>query len=409
MKVVQINATYGAGSTGSLAKDIHLHLKEQGHKSYVFWATACRGEADESVLRIGSAVDHKGHALLRRIDGGQGFHSRAATRALCQRLDNISPDVVHLHNLHSNYIHLPILLSHLAKRKIPTVLTLHDCWFFTGHCMHHREHGCSLWQTGCADCPAVAKWQKRLVRGRYAKKQRGFEALDRLAVCGVSRWTAEEAAKTFLGNAEICTHVYNWLDTDVYTPKATRKEVCEKYGFDAKKKILLGVAQAWSAGNAKGSDEFCQMAERFRDVAEVVLVGKNEGMPEVKGLHLLGYTANRQDLVDLYTAADLLVNPSRFETFGLVTVEAMACGTPVVAYNNTGSAELVTDAVGVLVSDGDAEALLDAVARVLGTDKDTYRDTCIRYVRENFAKSTQVQKYVDVYRQLIDQGRKNKP
>lgn len=402
MKVVQINATYGAGSTGALARDIHLQLKAQGHESYVFWATACRGDVDGNVLRIGSAADHKGHALLRRIDGGQGFHSRAATRALCQRLDKISPDAVHLHNLHSNYIHLPILLSYLAKRKIPTVLTLHDCWFFTGHCMHHREYGCALWQSGCADCPAVPAWQKRLVQGRYTKKQKGFGALDRLAVCGVSRWTAEEAGQAFLSQAEICTHVYNWLDADTYVPKATRAEVCEKYGLDVSKKIVLGVAQAWSAGNTKGADEFCQMAERFRDVAEVVLVGKNEGVPEIKGLHLLGYTANRQELVDLYAAADLLANPSRFETFGLVTVEAMACGTPVVAYNNTGSAELVTDEVGALVADGDATALMTKVAELLEKGKDAYRDACIRYVRENFAKHTQINKYVDIYRQLTE-------
>ncbi|MBE5737088.1 MAG: glycosyltransferase [Clostridiales bacterium] len=400
MKIVQINATYGKGSTGTLSKDIHEQLKNMGHQSYVFWATACSNpQNDPNIRKIGCYLDHKLHALFRRLDFGQGFHSRLATKKLCRQLSIIQPDVVHLHNLHSNYIHLPTLYRYLQEKNIPTVLTLHDCWFFTGYCAYPQAYSCKGWQNGCKNCPAVSKFAKRKVEKVYKKKAE-ITKIEKVAFNGVSVWTKNDASETFLGQAKIKTHIYNWVDIKSYQTQTSKAYVYKKYGLDPSKKLILGVAQGWSMNDSKGGSAFCKMSNLLNDRAEIVLVGHNNGIVPQKGLHCIGYTANKQDLIDLYSSADLFVNPSRFETFGLVTIEAMACGTPVVAYNNTGSAELVVQGCGKLVEDGNVEELIQTVSHFLDENLEDYKERCISYVKENFDKITQVKKYAELYKSL---------
>ena len=125
MKIIHINATYGLGSTGHIVKDLHDYLLQNGEESYVFCGIKASSEKkEENVKIIGNSIDHKIHALLRRFSHKHGGHSVIATKKLCRQISDINPDVVHLHNLHSNYINLKVLLEYLAKRKISVVITL---------------------------------------------------------------------------------------------------------------------------------------------------------------------------------------------------------------------------------------------------------------------------------------------
>ncbi|MBQ9929655.1 MAG: glycosyltransferase [Oscillospiraceae bacterium] len=400
MKIVQINAVYGVGSTGRIAQDIAHALKAQGHENHIFWAISCRADENAAFYRIGSTLDHKLHALLRRLDGKQGWHSKAATRKLCRELLKIKPDVVHLHNLHSNYIHLPLLLQFLGENKIPTLITLHDNWMHTsGFCTYYSLHNCNQWDKGCTDCPAVDKHLRKSGAKMYRIKEELYSRIPNLAVNGVSRWTAEAAKQSMLRCAKINTHIYNWIDTQAFKPQENAAEVREKYGIPENHKLILGVSQGWS--ERKGLQEFLQLADVLKDEATVILVGQDNGVPKKENLRCIGFTNNRQELIDLYSAADLFVNPSRAETFGLVTAEAMSCGTPVVAYNNTGSAELVAPQCGALATDGDAAALVTLTRKLLESQKETYSAACRQWVLENFNKQTQLQKYVELYEKIL--------
>ena len=151
--------------------------------------------------------------------------------------------------------------------------------------------------------------------------------------------------------------------------------------------------------DSKGGAAFCQINQALKDKVEIILVGQNNGIESREGLHCIGYTSNKQELIDLYAAADVFVNPSRFETFGLVTIEAMACGTPVVAYDNTGSSELVVEECGKLVEDGNVEKLIETITLFIEEDLDMYKERCISYVKENFDKAKQIKKYLELYKQ----------
>ena len=202
-------------------------------------------------------------------------------------------------------------------------------------------------------------------------------------------------------NSKNITHVYNWLNADLNVTRASRDSVCEKYGLDKRKKIILGVAQGWNPNNKKGAREFCELANHLNETAEVVLVGQNNGMPEIKGLNCIGYTSSQKELMDLYAAADVFVNPSRFETFGLVTIEALSQGTPVIAYRNTSATELVGEDYGILVEDGNIEKMIDTVESALSTLPEKKTSVFQEYVRNNFGKETQIDKYIEFYNSIL--------
>jgi len=402
LKVLQMNAVYGMGSTGKIVRDISDELIKQGHESYAMWAIDFRNRIDATeaeLIRIGTLTDHKMHALLFRVDGGQGMHSKAATKRACKKILEISPDVVHLHNLHSNYIHLPTLFKFLAKHNIPTLLTLHDCWFLSGYCTHYKyQNDCQNWKNGCQNCVAVGNRLQKNVQKNLAVRRDLYAAMPRLTVNGVSKWTADAAKQSVLQSAERITHIYNWIDTEVFKPQGSAVETKKKYGISQNRKLILGVSQLWSAN--KGLDCFVALADRMRETADVILVGKSEGGPERENLHYIGFTSNIDELVRLYSAADVFVNPSNVETFGLVTVEAMACGTPVVAYDNSGSSEIVTEDCGALVKDGNTEELLARVSEFLRQGKECYSAACREYVCKHFEKNRQVKEYISLYQQI---------
>lgn len=399
MKIAQINAVYGKGSTGKTTSEMHEFLKNKGHESYVFWATGAKGcENDKNVIRIGTTLDHKLHAALSRLFHNQAFNSRFATRSLIKKLKKIEPDVVHLGNLHSNYINFKSLLKYLAKYKIPTVLTLHDCWFLTGGCFHYKLDNCEGYKYACENCPQCkTKYEKKKRQRLFAKKKALFSRLSKLAVVGVSEWTDESARESnmFCENA-IHTYVHNWIDLETFKPTCDR-EVLKKFGIPEDKKIILGVAQSWRAD--KGRETFEKISELIEDDALVVLVGNANGAESTNKLKYIGRTESPKELAALYTSAAVFVNPSPAETFGKVTAEALACGAPVVAYNNTGTAELVKDFSGILTEDGNESALIENVLKILNTT-DENKEKRIDFAKKSFNLTKQIEKYVALYENL---------
>ncbi len=395
MKVVQINAVYGTGSTGHIVEDLHRYLTRNGEESYVFWATACRG-GDDHVFRIGNTFDHKLHSFFRRFDLGQGFHSKRATQALCRRLDQLEPDVVHLHNLHSNFIHLPTLLGYLANRKPRVIITLHDHWFFTGYCTYCEKHGnCRRFEQGCRGCPAFSSvaLQKK-IETLCRKKQEGLGALSDCIAVGVSQYITDLATPVLSAcKVEVC-RIYNWVNRNIFKPIAETDTIRKKHGLEEGKAVILGVCQSWS--ERKGLNEMIRLAQEWGKTAEVVLIGKCDCHLSQPNLHAIGFTESREELAALYSLADVFVNPSRMETFGLVTAEALSCGTPVALYNNTALPELIDETCGVLAEDGNEDAMVRAVCEILQNGKQHYTPHCLARA-ELFDQNRQPSMYRNLY------------
>ena len=399
MKIAQINCVCSGTSTGRTTQELAQGLEKAGHSSRVFYSYG--HNPDGYAVPIGNTFDRKLHALLSRLTGLQGYFSHLATAGLIRQLKRYSPDVVHLRNLHSNYINLRMLLTYLAKSDTPTVLTLHDCWFFTGKCTHYVSAGCYKWQESCGNCPRLHEdtinptFFFDRTRKCITDKRKWFSAIPRLAAVGVSRWVTQEAANNSLLAGKKLTTIYNWIDQDVFHPKES--DLRERHGLQGKFVILM-VASVFD--ETKGLRELTELAARMPEHWAIIAIGNIRKplpdnvihVPLIHDVHLLA---------DYYAAADVCLNATLFETFGKVTAESLCCGTPVVVYRNTASPELVEDGCGEMVEqETGVDGLWEALQRVEKAGKQSYTDHCLAKARRHFRKEDGVAAYIELYQQL---------
>lgn len=354
MKIVQINATCGKGSTGKICVDISKLLTERNVENYILYC----GDLSEYPLGICYATKRqiKVEAIRSHVNGLYGFNSQLITKSLLGRLDEIKPDVVHLHNLHGHNCNLESLFNYLKEHHIKVFWTFHDCWAFTAYCPHFTMTKCDKWKTGCKECPQYRDFSFFFDRSEalYQKKRELLTGLD-LTIITPSQWLAALVKQSFLKTYPVKV-INNGIDLSIFKPTASAFR--EKHNIPHDKFILLGVAFDW--GRRKGLDVFTDLATRLDPQKyQIVLVGTNDRIdrllpPQIISIHR---THNQQELAEIYTAADLFVNPTREETQGLVNLEALACGTPVITFRTGGSPECINNTCGSVVSCDDINAM----------------------------------------------------
>ena len=321
----------------------HKRYVAEGHESWRMWGRG-RDPENEYEFKFGTDLGVKVDVLQTRLFGKPGFHSKAATKKLLAKLDEIKPDLVHLHNIHGYYVNIEMLFEWLAKSDCKVEWTLHDCWSFTGHCAHFTYVKCAQWKTHCAQhspCPQLdtypKTYSKASCRWSFDQKKHLFTMLpaDRMKLIAPSKWLADLARESFLAKYPVRVR-YNTIDTNVFKP--TPSDFRERYGLEDKF-VILGVASTWS--ERKGLDDFIRLATELDDRFAVVLVGLTkkqiEQMP--RNITALGRTDSATELAEIYSAADVHVQPSEEETFGMTVAEAQACGTPVIARKDSACEE----------------------------------------------------------------------
>lgn len=371
MKYVQINA-YSGGWADSIIFKKHRELVALGDESWVFWARGNR-EQDEHLQRIASHPEVCLDALQTRLDGKPGFHSKAITRRLLKKLDEIDPDVVHLHLLLGYYINVEMMFKWLSVHRCKVVWTLHDCWAFTGHCIHFTYVKCDQWRTGCAcgvACPQKRTYPETFagdgaVRWSYEQKKRLFTMLppERVQLITPSQWLADLTKQSFLSKYDVKV-VHNTINKEVFKP--TPSDFRERYGLEDRF-VVLGVASKWS--ERKGLTVFMRLARDLdSDRFAVVVVGLTEkqiewAKREAGAIVALPRTDSMVKLAEIYTASDVLLNPSAEETFGMNVAEAAACGTGAIVVEGSACAEVVNPEQAVTVPE-DMEGLDATVVKL---------------------------------------------
>ncbi|CUH92839.1 glycosyltransferase [Herbinix luporum] len=397
MKILHINAVSGIRSTGRICFEIIEHINENGHEGYIAYSDGIKSRG----YKIGSKLDRKCHGLLSRISGKQGYFSLIQTYGLLKYIDDLEPDIIHLHNLHGNYINIKILLKYIANKDISTVITLHDCWFFTGKCFHFTVDKCYKWKEECNHCPRVHKdnpsWFFDRSKKMYHDKKYLLGQIKNLAIVGVSDWITEEAKQSFLKNAKIITRIYNWVDFDVFKP-VNAKDL--RRGMNLENKfIILGVASFWTKD--KGLYEFLNLSKQLPKDMVIVLIGNlKENIEAYKNIIHIRETHQVMTMVKFYSMADVLLNLSMEEACGRVTIEALACGTPVIAMNSTSNPEQIGGFCGYVVEKNDIKDLYNKIMQVYKNTKEYYSRHCISYAKETFNKNKCLDEYMRLYNRL---------
>lgn len=404
MRVVQINSVCGRGSTGRIAVDIARQLEQQGHECYIAYG---HGTTDyEKSYRIGGRWGHLWHnAFFSRLLGLQGYGSRRSTRRFVKWLATLRPDVVHIHNLHANYINFNILYRYLAKSGIPVVITLHDCLNFTGKCTHFTAAGCDKWKRHCGGCPLYrCSGVPSLFFDRSAKifadKKRAYASLRSLSSFGVSRWLASLAAGSILNTAgHNVEYIYNWVDYNVFRPAsdADIADFMRAYGLDDAAKYLVSVSQRWQRGSTRLADAL-SLSAKLPEGYKLILVGSMDAGQALPGnVVQIPYISSPSALAAAYSLAEAYVHLSVQDTFGLVTAEAMACGTIPITFDSTACSETHAG-FGITVPPRDIDAIAGSLP--LLPEKRKHAAEMMQYVRQHYDKETNINRYIEVYNQL---------
>ena len=403
MKVLQINAVNAVASTGTIVADLSDFLLEKGHDCVVAFSKGASNITNHEFI-IGNNLDTKIHGLFSRITGKQGYFSVNATRNLLKFMDDYNPDIVVLHNLHGNYINLPMLLQYLAKKDIVTVAVLHDCWFYTGKCCHYTVEQCFKWKDKCGSCPSLKKHNKSWFFDRTGKmlndKIKYFNNIPKLSVIGVSDWILEEAKSApVFKNAKEFKRIYNWIDTDVFVP-SINTELKEQLGLKDKK-VILSVAYGWSVN--KGINTLIDLSKELQDDERILLVGDIQCDVELNDKIIHITTTNSQsELAQYYSLADVFIQPSLEETFGKVTAEALACGVPVICYNSTTTPELLSEECGIILNDFEPISMLLAARKIINTGKQNYSKHCRERAIKLFSKQNNISEYIGLLNELVN-------
>ena len=408
-RILQINTVAVNGSTGRIVEGIGKCAIQRGYESVVAFGRACHSESSSRMIRIGNEFDVIKHALLTRLLDRQGLESRRATKKLIADIDKSLPDIIHLHNIHGNYLHYPTLFEYIKVRKIPLVWTLHDCWAMTGHCVHFTAVNCNKWKSACYQCPRLSSYPKSWFWDRsalnYECKKSSFTSVPDMHVVTVSDWLKTVVQESFLSDFPIRT-IHNGIDVSSFYPRETEDIIKNKYNLNGKF-VILGVATGWSREN--GLYEFIELSKRLPDSFAIVLVGVDDSVKSILPKGIIGI--NRTDSVDelamLYSAADIFINGSFEETFGLVTAEALACGTPVIVYDSTACAEIVNSKVGYIVPVGDLDQIIDCIyahRHKLEDEIEQQSKFCAEYAATKFDRIAKFNEYINLYDEILNRS-----
>ena len=338
MKIVQIN-TVPNGSTGKIMISIHNKLKENKYDSYVVWGRG-RKNKERNEINFYSKTGAFFHRIYSHITSKQGFASTNATKKLIKKINDINPDIIHLHNIHGSYINIELLFNYIRNNKKKVIWTFHDCWAFTGHCAYFTYINCNKWQKECNNCLQIREHQNMYLidnsKWNYKKKKELFTNLN-ITIVTPSEWLASLVKKSFLKDYNVKV-INNGINTNIFKP--TPSDFREKYNIK-EKKIILGVASGWA--KSKGLNDFIKLSEILDDNYAIVIVGVSQTQIDTlpEKFICINKTENQTQLAEIYTAADILFNPTYEDNYPTVNLESIACGTPVLTYDTGGSIEFV--------------------------------------------------------------------
>ena len=385
MRILQINSVCGVGSTGRIATDLYKVLEEQGYECKIAYG---RGNAPEGIdsIKIGSNLDNYAHVFKTRVFDKHGFGSVSATKTFIEEVKEYNPDIIHLHNIHGYYINIEILFNYLKEANKPVIWTLHDCWSFTGHCVYFDYVNCNKWEKECNHCPQKKEYPARVgpdfSKRNFNIKKDLFSEIPNLILVTPSQWLANLLSYSYMKKYTVRV-IYNGVDTSVFRP--VKSEIKEKYNCQGKK-IVLGVASVWD--KRKGLNTFIELADKLNDSYQIVLVGLDKEQKKKLPSKIIAIerTNSIQELVSLYSAAYVFVNPTLEDNYPTTNIEAIACDTPVITYETGGSGESAK-IYGLSVPQKNVTQLINAIENIESIERKKINIDC----------KNVVQKYLKLY------------
>lgn len=402
MRILYLNTTYSGGGAEKVTRQVCQGMKRRGHEVYEIVCYNRRGTIEEEGVQVlYTSVPGK---ILQRLQTGNRSNTSLtipyAVRYICRFIRTHQIDVVHLHNPHDSFLGIRDIQT--IQKQCPIVWTLHDFWALTGHCAF--PVGCEdRWKEGCIHCEHLNNYPRIRtdVSSRLFQEKEIYLTGQGIHYAVPSEWMKDCFLESYL-RKETCSVIYNSLPVSEW--KVLEKEhLREKYGMQEGKFVLAFVAADLKIPQ-KGMARLLEVLKGLDpDRFSLVMAGKcsEEWKEALQAFEVLdfGYVKEQTKMNEFYALADLLVNPSTYETFGLVNIEAMASGTPVAAFDVCVMPEVISSEAGWLASEISADALRSLICRI-EADREGWKkkaDACHAYVQEKYEEEKMLDRYEELY------------
>lgn len=408
--VLHVSATDNTGGSGRAAYLTHQRLQAHGVRSRML--VGWRIMEDDPHVRLIRArvtervVDRIAEGMWHRLS--RQYQWYLSSSALPGRDWVREADILHIYNLHGGYLSYSVLPR--LSRLRPVVWQLDDFWALSGHCIYPFE--CDRWKTGCGSCPHLSDYPA-LAHDRTAelwRRKRDVYQRSSLTLVTPSNWLAQQVkASPLLGHFPVHT-VPGGLDTEVFHP-ISKPAAREVLGISPDKQVVLFSAH-FISDRRKGAAWFAEalgkLAPEKLARLEILMIGRQAeawAAPPGVAVRRLGLVQDDRFLATCYSAADVFVSPSMAETFGRACCEAMACGTPCLAFRVAAVPEMVRHMeTGYLAAYPDVEDLAKGLARLLGDPELRVRmgRRARQLVEQEYDLGRHVTRMIGLYRELLD-------
>lgn len=321
---------------------------------------------------------------------------------LVDKIHKIDPDIIHLHWIAGGFIRI----EQLAKIKKPIIWSLHDMWAFTGGC--HYDGGCGKFQKSCSACPVLGSHKKNDLSSRvFNRKRKTFAKMSQLTINGLSRWLADYARLSSLFRASNVVNLPNPIDCQTYCP-LPKNQAKQILGLSPQKKHILFGAMNATGDKRKGFFELTQALQQVKTQnVELVIFGSNEPVAPPHFPFQANYLGQLHDDISLrilYSAADVMIVPSKQENLSNAIMESLACGTPVVGFDVGGNKDMIDHRKhGYLAKAYSTEDLAKGIDWVL-ENHERHIQLCVnaqQKILSSFDERIVIPKYIKLYESLL--------
>ncbi|MDL2224523.1 glycosyltransferase [Bacteroidales bacterium OttesenSCG-928-M06] len=404
MKVFQVNVVYKFGSTGKIVSDIHSTLINKGYESIV-----CYGRGDQyqeqNVYKLAPEIVMKFQSLQSKISGFQYKGGIIGTQSLINKIENNKPDVVHLHCINAYMVNIYKILDYLKKHNIPTVLTFHAEFMYTGGCIH--AHDCDKWKTGCYDCSQNRNKISLLFFSDIEKKQwnllkESYSGFDNMVITCVSNWMAERVRLSPFFKSNRIEVIFNGLDTNIFRPTPF-DDLIVKHEL-VNYKIVLHITPNFM-DPLKGGRFVIELAHNFyqsHPEIKFIVIGSNVCNANIDippNIIPLPFTVDMIELAKYYSLANLTLLTSSKETFSMVTAESLSCGTPVIGFKSGGPESMALPEYSSFVEYGNVAELEKKILEMI--DLKFSHSNIAEEAHKIYSKEQMANKFIDVYNALL--------
>ncbi len=389
-----MNCVYGSGSTGKIVSALYEHTKSCGDDSYVIYGMGPK-EADTHVLRTTPDFIRKAQSLRSRISGYPYGGCIIGTAVALHYLKKIEPDVVHIHCINAYMVNIYRVLEYLNEHKIPTVITLHAEFMYTGGCTHTVN--CNKWLSGCYNCSKINKVHPKSylfdrTQNEWKLLQKAYSGFERLKICAVSDWVRDRARQSpFYKGYDVFT-VLNGLDTNVFSYTPT-EDLRKDLGIGTEK-VVVHITPNFYDG-IKGGQHVIEMAKRFPAVWFLIIGSDGDQSTVPQNCRFIGKISDQKLLARYYSLGDVCLLTSVRETFSMVCAESLCCGTPVVGFRSGGPELIAIEEYSEFVEYGDSDLLERTLMCCLTTNKD--KCSIASEAAGKYTKRIMTHKYRELY------------